>query len=154
LLVFIDTGYLVALVDENDQYARLVREIATQFETRNYLKPITSNSCIEEAFSRLVGTNKQYEMEKLRNAIFSSKYFLVEYQKESIVEEAQKIMSQYSPRFTLVDSETICIMKKRLTNYIISFDGQFDNFVLPLAKGKQFKIFRIMDAESFLSYIQ
>ncbi len=121
-MIFIDTSYLIAVVNNKDQWYNKAINLSPRIEKS---EKIISNIIITETLNGLTGLFDGKQIRKLYEILINTHHVYNE--TKEIYENAIKISEKYDGTIGYSDCTTIAIMNKLKIHEIISFDSDFDN---------------------------
>lgn len=123
-MIFLDSSFIVAYYNENDEHHRKALEIMEDLKNEKYgettIDDYIFNECATVLLARLKDLDKTVEIcEKIKNIMI----FRVD---EDIFEAAWKIFKeQEETKFSFIDCSTLALMEARVIKNIATFDEDF-----------------------------
>lgn len=121
--VFVDTSFVLALVNERDQYHKQAEALSFKFEES---KLITTVAILLE-----IGNALAKDFRKEANAVIrllrrSSRVEVIQLE-EALLEQALEIYEKYDDKtWGLVDCISFVVMRERGLAEVLTFDGDFE----------------------------
>ncbi len=120
--IFIDTGFIIALVSERDDYHQQALELADMLETA-YL--ITTDAVLLEIGNSLSRNHKQEAIETIEEFIYADNVDIVELT-PALFNEAFRVYKIYKDKqWGLVDCLSFVVMWDRGISKVLTFDRHF-----------------------------
>ncbi|KZX17208.1 type II toxin-antitoxin system VapC family toxin [Methanobrevibacter filiformis] len=121
-MIFIDTGFIVGLVDSNDQWHNHAASLVSKI---NNEKRVICNAVIIESLNTI---GKRLGSEAIKQLYINLKEnFIIYNENRALYDKAVSTQIKYGGKLSLADSIIIEIMKELNITKIVSFDHHFDN---------------------------
>lgn len=121
--VFVDTAYVLALVNERDRYHERAQELADLFEGQALL---ITDAVLLEIGNALARNFKQEAIEIISYLIESEEVEIFHYSPE-IFDKAFAMYKKYDDKeWSLVDCISFIVMSKRGIKQVLTFDHHFE----------------------------
>lgn len=120
--IFIDTGFIIALVSERDDYHQQALELADLLETA-YL--ITTDAVLLEIGNGLSRQYKQEAIQIIDGFITSENVEVVELTPQLFIEAFAKYRNYKDKQWGLVDCLSFVVMENRGISKVLTFDRHF-----------------------------
>ncbi len=120
--IFIDTGFVIALVSEHDDYHQQALELADMLETA-YL--ITTDAVLLEIGNSLSRQYKQEAIQIIDGFITSENVEVVELTPRLFIEAFAKYRTYQDKQWGLVDCLSFVVMENRGISKVLTFDRHF-----------------------------
>ncbi len=120
--IFVDTAYVLALVNEHDQFHERAQEIADLFEGQ---KLLITDAILLEIGNALSRGFKEEAIEVISNFIGSEEVEIVYYTPQ-IFNKAFALYKKYDDKeWSLVDCISFIVMRERGITQVLTFDRHF-----------------------------
>ena len=120
--IFVDTWFLVALINKRDQYHTVALQLAQQFD--NY--PLITTDAILLEFGNALSKNYKKEAVKLIETFLNSDYVEVTRLNPDLFNEALNLYKKHQDKsWGLVDCFSFVVMKKNKVTQALTFDKHF-----------------------------
>lgn len=123
-MIFIDSGFLIALLVDNDQWHNKAVKLIDNIEDLPKKDKILSNLIIEEIVSMIGSLVGAKEAVETYNYLHDN-YTIFDENKE-LYDRSMMTFLKYDATLSLTDSTNVEIMKELGIHEIISFDSDFD----------------------------
>lgn len=119
-MIFVDTSYLVAIVDRKDRWHRQALKLSTTVSRGLLVSDVVITQAVsimgERGGTRAAGTLYEFLKESCE----------VEYLDAKALDEAMNYYEQFDGRLPLAQCTSLAIMARRGVTRILSFDKAFD----------------------------
>lgn len=120
--IFVDTAFVLALVNERDQYHTRARELADYFEGQQIL---ITDAILLEIGNALARGFKRQAIEIISHFIESEEVEIVLHNAQ-IFEKAFSLYKKYDDKeWSLVDCISFVVMRERGIKHALTFDNHF-----------------------------
>lgn len=120
--IFVDTLFIVALINKKDQYHQKALELAKQFE---YSSLVITDAIFLEIGNALSGNYKTEAAEIIETFLDSDEVEIIHFN-SNLFEEALSLYKQYQDKsWGLVDCISFVVMKQNQINQALTFDKHF-----------------------------
>lgn len=120
--IFIDTGYVIALINERDQYHSQAVELANRFAGQPL---ITTNAVLLEIGNALARSFKPEATAIIEQFLTANEVSIV-YLTPELFTKGFALYRQYQDKtWSLVDCISIVVMREAHINQLLSFDRHF-----------------------------
>ncbi|WP_317105349.1 type II toxin-antitoxin system VapC family toxin [Chroococcidiopsis sp. SAG 2025] len=120
--IFIDTGFIIALVSQRDQYHQQALELADRYENFSFL---TTDAVLLEVGNALVRNYKQQAIEVIEKFLDSDEVEIISLSSE-LFDRALTLYKQYQDKeWGLVDCVSFIVMREKGVNQALAFDQHF-----------------------------
>lgn len=120
--VFVDSGFVIALVNRRDQYHQEALKLADRFESYPIL---TTDAVLLEIGNALVRNYKQQASEIIDNFLSSEEVALVNLN-QNLFKQALKLYRMYQDKeWGLVDCVSFVVMWEANVSQVLTFDQHF-----------------------------
>ena len=120
--IFIDTLFIVALINKRDQYHQIALNLAKQYE--NY-PLITTDAIFLESGNKLSANYRNEAVELIERFLVSDEIDVIRLTPE-LFDESLRLYKQYQDKsWGLVDCFSFVVMKQNKVNQALTFDQHF-----------------------------
>lgn len=120
--IFVDTLFIVASINQRDQYHQKALELAKAFETY----PLITTDAVLLEVGNALSSNHKYEAVELIEAFLDSDDVEVIGLTPDLFEDALSLYKQYQDKsYGLVDCVSFVVMKKNKVSRALTFDKHF-----------------------------
>ena len=121
-LIFLDTGYLLALVNERDQYHQQALELSVVYEASVFL---TTDAVLMELGNALSRSYKAQAIEFIDYLMQDESVVLVRLTPELFSDAFSRYRHYRDQQWGLVDCLSFVVMERYGINQVLSFDRHF-----------------------------
>ena len=120
--IFVDTLFIVALINKRDQYHQIALNLAKQYE--NY-PLITTDAIFLESGNKLSANYRNEAVELIERFLASDEIDVIRLTPE-LFDESLRLYKQYQDKsWGLVDYFSFVVMKQNKVNQALTFDQHF-----------------------------
>ena len=120
--IFVDTLFIVALINKRDQYHQIALNLAEQYE--NY-PLITTDAIFLESGNKLSANYRNEAVELIERFLASDEIDVIRLTPE-LFDESLRLYKQYQDKsWGLVDCFSFVVMKQNKVNQALTFDQHF-----------------------------
>lgn len=120
--IFVDTLFIVALINKRDQYHQIALNLAKQYE--NY-PLITTDAIFLESGNKLSANYRNEAVELIEQFLASDEIDVIRLTPE-LFDESLRLYKQYQDKsWGLVDYFSFVVMKQNKVNQALTFDQHF-----------------------------
>jgi predicted nucleic acid-binding protein len=120
--IFVDTLFIVALINKRDQYHQIALNLAKQYE--NY-PLITTDAIFLESGNKLSANYRNEAVELIERFLASDEIDVIRLTPE-LFDESLRLYKQYQDKsWGLVDCFSFVVMKQNKVNQALTFDQHF-----------------------------
>jgi len=120
--IFIDTGFILALVNKKDQYHQKAIELANKFESNSWLM---TEAVLLEIGNALARSYKQEAVEFIERSLASDEVEIVKISPYFFAKALGVYKSYTDKDWGLVDCFSFAVMGEKGVNRALSFDEHF-----------------------------
>lgn len=134
MVVLIDTGYFVALTNEDDENHERANELFDDLVGGAYGTRLTTDFILDEAVTVTWVRTKRKKLVEDVYSLFIGKEAMVVLHSfpHDLIEQAWEIFEKYSDKkrpLSYTDCTNIVFCQKKNIDYILSFDSEFDGIL-------------------------
>jgi hypothetical protein len=123
-MIFLDSVFIISLLNENERYHENAVELLRLWEDIRFQKKAINNIVLSEILNKLKKINYKNQREKIINFLLSiDEIFYVD---EEDYINAIALMKEYNYTINYNDCLILLTMEKNNIEYIVSFDSDFD----------------------------
>ena len=120
--IFVDTGFVIALINKRDQYHQQASVLADRFEGYPLL---TTDAVLLEVGNRLAYNYKQQAVEFIEQSLSSDEVEVVRLNPELLIQALGLYKSYQDKKWGLVDCVSFVVMWRTGINQVLTFDQHF-----------------------------
>lgn len=126
MAVFLDTGFLVALHNAQDEHREKAVAIAKRIANGDYGQAVTSDYIVDEGTTLVFARTKNRNLSVvfLKESLQSGEFFTIEKVTPEDFKAAVQEYLRYD-RFSFTDCSILALMARKRIRYLATFDSEF-----------------------------
>ena len=128
--LFLDTSYLVAILDPEDKWHQKAVSINNKISSRRDFSIFVSTPVLTEFlgfFSKYSPPLRRAAAKGVKGMISDASVSVIYTQKSEFLEALELYASRQDKKYSLVDCHIMCMTKRMKLTGVLSFDGDFDD---------------------------